>query len=74
MSWQARRYRSHDWHHVPPRHPAPVTPFKIRVRKIDHRAYHQLFANCASLEQCIEILKRDWWPEHTLTLVPKRPA
>ena len=70
MSRTARRYRTHDWHHVPPRNPAAVTPLKMRVRKIDHRAYHQLFQNAASLEQCIEILKRDWWPEHKPFLVP----
>jgi hypothetical protein len=60
MSWNAKRYK-YNWHHVPPRNPARTTPVKIRVRKIDHMAYHQLFANAASLEQCIEILKRDWW-------------
>lgn len=61
MSWNARRFKSHDAHHVPPRHPATTTPFKMKVRKIDHRAYHQLFANAASFEQCVEILWRDWW-------------
>ena len=66
MSWNARRFKSYDFHHVPPRHPAQSTPIKIRVRKIDHRAYHQLFFNAANLEQCIEILRRDWWPNTNL--------
>jgi hypothetical protein len=45
---------------------------KIRVRKIDHRAYHQIFQNAGSLEQCIEILKRDWWPQNNLIQFPER--
>lgn len=57
------RLLTHNWHHVPPKHPASITPIKLRVRKKDHEAYHQLFSNAGSLEQCIEILKRDWWPE-----------
>jgi hypothetical protein len=73
MSWSARRYKVRDWHHVPPQNPAPTAPMKLRVRKIDHRAYHQLFANAATLEQCIEILKRDWWPERKPFLVPRPP-
>ncbi|MCL5667354.1 MAG: hypothetical protein M1383_06315 [Patescibacteria group bacterium] len=36
---------------------------KIRVLKADHDAYNRLFANAASLDQCIQILKRDWWPQ-----------
>jgi hypothetical protein len=62
MSWHAKHFRR-NWHHVPPQHPATVTPMKIRVNKKDHAAYHQIFQNAASLEQCIEILKRDWWPD-----------
>jgi hypothetical protein len=71
VSWRARRFKSRDWHHVPPRNPAADTPFKMRVRKIDHQAYHKLFSNAANLNQCVEILKRDWWPERRLTLVRK---
>lgn len=69
MSWSAKRFgrnrkrRSNwNWHHVPPRNPAKTLPIKLRVRKIDHEAYNQLFQNAASLEQCIAILRRDWWP------------
>ena len=61
MSWKARRFKSKDEHHVPPRHPSLTTPVKIRVNKIDHAAYHQLFQNAGSYEQCCEILYRDWW-------------
>jgi hypothetical protein len=61
MSWHARRYLTKNWHHVPPQNPAKTTPFKIRVSKKDHAAYHQLFANAGSFEQCCEILWRDWW-------------
>ena len=57
-----RLVRRRDWHHVPPRNPSLTTPIKIRVRRKDHMAYHRLFSNAGSLEQCIEILKRDWWP------------
>lgn len=64
MSWKAKRFRDRGYniHHVPPKHPAPATPIRIRVKKEDHEAYNRLFQNAASLEQCIEILKRDWWP------------
>lgn len=61
MSWNARRFKSMNEHHVPPRNPARSTPFKMRIKKVDHAAYHQLFANAASFEQCVEILWRDWW-------------
>lgn len=63
MSLNAKRYRRKwNWHHVPPRHPAAATPLKIRVDKKDHEAYNRLFGNAGSLEQCVEILRRDWWP------------
>lgn len=61
MSWHARRFKSRNEHHIPPRHPAQTIPVKIRVNKIDHAAYHQLFANAASFEDCVAILYRDWW-------------
>lgn len=48
-------------HHVPPRHPAKNTPFLLRKSVKDHRAYHQLFRNAGSYEQCCEILLREWW-------------
>jgi hypothetical protein len=48
-------------HHAPPQHPDPA-PAVIRIDERRHRSYHLLFANAASLEDCIAILKRDWWP------------
>ena len=47
-------------HHVPPVHPDPV-PRTIKVDERHHRAYHLLFANAKDIEDCIAILKRDWW-------------
>lgn len=73
MSLQAKRYRLElvenkrnspegmSKHHVPPRHPATRTPFLLRKSVKDYRAYHQLFRNCGSYEQCCEILLREWW-------------
>ena len=64
MSWHARRFNGKpvmNVHHVPPQNPATKTPFKVRVNKLDHMAYHQLFANAGTFEQCVEILWRDWW-------------
>ena len=66
MSWNAKRFQKPKrWnlHHVPPRHPALSTPEKIPVNKKAHIAYHRIFRNAGSLEQCIEILRRDWWPQ-----------
>ena len=48
-------------HHVPPRNPARALP-SIRIDERRHRAYHLLFANAASFEDCVQILRRDWWP------------
>ncbi len=59
MSYQARRYKRNDEHHIPPRHPAVHTPIKKRVNKQDHIAYHRIFQNAGSFEQCVEILR--WW-------------
>ena len=56
----------YDYHHIPPRNPARTTPVKLKILKKDHEAYNQLFANAASLSQCVEILMRDWWPNSTL--------
>ena len=58
MSWTAKRYQR-NWHHIPPQNPAAIPPIKKRVNKIDHAAYHQLFQNAGSFEQCVEILR--WW-------------
>lgn len=64
MSWNAKRYRkTHlegtNKHHIPPRHPSASIPVRKRVNKRDHAAYHQLFQNASSFEQCVSILK--WW-------------
>ena len=62
MSWNAKRFKQNsNWHHIPPKHPAQSTPFKIRVNKRDHQAYHQLFANARTFEDCVAILWRNWW-------------
>ena len=61
MSWKAKRFRRTNIHHIPPQHPASNIPFKVRVNKLDHAAYHQLFANAATFEDCVAILYRDWW-------------
>jgi hypothetical protein len=61
MSWNANRFTAKSDHHIPPRHPAfhlPV-PVKKKVSVIDHRAYHQLFQNAGSYEECEKILR--WW-------------
>jgi hypothetical protein len=28
-----------------------------------HEAYHTIFGPSPNLEECIAILKRDWWPD-----------
>ena len=58
MSWHAKRYQTNE-HHIPPKHPTVNPPIKKRVSKIDHAAYHQLFQNAGSFEQCVSILR--WW-------------
>ena len=59
MSFQAKRFRKMSDHHIPPRNPATHTPVKKRVKDVDHKAYHQLFSNAGSFDQCVEILR--WW-------------
>ena len=59
MSWNARRYQKMNWHHIPPKNPSDAVPVRKRVSKLDHSAYHQLFQNAGSFEQCVSILK--WW-------------
>lgn len=71
MSWQARRYqpmvnRKMTKHHVPPR--SKGAQFTLDKPENVHNAYHLLFGNAGSLEECISILRRDWWtptdPDH----------
>lgn len=72
MSWKRKRsfydsenrvlgnLRRMTRHHVPPQFPDPL-PRTIRVDERHHRAYHLIFGNARNLEDCIKILKRDWW-------------
>jgi hypothetical protein len=46
-------------HHVPPR--SVGAKFILYKTQKEHEAYHLLFRNAASYEECCEILKRDWW-------------
>lgn len=52
--------RKHNKHHVPPQSKGGKEV--ILVDTIHHRAYHILFKNAGSLEECVAILKREWWP------------
>lgn len=71
MSWGAKRYENRKLnghrdkdeittHHVPPRSRG-ATLFTLKKKYIEHVAYHVLFGNAASLEECIQILRREWW-------------
>ncbi len=55
--------RKYDKHHVPPRHPDYRPRFIVRKKVSHHRAYHLLFQAAKSLEDCIEILRHDWWSQ-----------
>lgn len=75
MSLKARRYQERQAqeygltiiqtktskHHVPPRHPDKQPHFIFRVDDRHHRAYHLLFKAAKSFEDCVEILRNDWW-------------
>lgn len=84
MSWNAKRFAEPQSiedirkfgnpekmtrHHAPPRHP-DVTPKIIKVNEYSHRAYHHLFGNARSLEDCIKILERDWWKHESSATKP----
>ncbi len=47
-------------HHVPPTSRRP-TDYILMKRRRAHMAYHEIFVNAASYEECCKILKRDWW-------------
>jgi hypothetical protein len=48
-------------HHIPPRR---AGRFILKhVNKRHHVAYHMLFGNSGSLQECIEILRQHWWPD-----------
>ena len=70
MSLQAKRFRFEalreterhkKHHHVPPRSRGGT--HTIRVETVQHRAYHILFGAAGSLDECVMILRRDWWPD-----------
>jgi len=46
-------------HHVPPK--SIGAQFILYKTCKEHEAYHLLFGNAASYEECCKILKRDWW-------------
>lgn len=48
-------------HHVPPKSKGGTKT--ILVDTIEHRAFHILFKNAGSLQECIDILRKEWWPE-----------
>lgn len=76
MSWNAMRYhreprrfrferypthgRRTNRHHVPPKSEGGT--YVIEADTIQHRAYHILFGNAASIDECVQVLKRNWWP------------
>ena len=68
MSWNAVRYRDPkvtarvktSTHHVPPRSRGKAL-FTVEKPHVQHLAYHILFGNAGSFEECCEILKREWW-------------
>ena len=79
MSWNALRFRkqssfrferckgrTRDNHHVPPKSRGGTRT--VEVETVKHRAYHILFANASCIEDCIAILRREWWPD------PHKPA
>lgn len=49
-------------HHVPPRHPDPTPKIIPNLRRSHLDAYRLLFGSSRSIEECIDILKHDWWP------------
>lgn len=56
-----RRLERMTSHHVPPRNPDPQPRYIQRVDERHHRAFHLLFKAAASFEDCVAILKHDWW-------------
>lgn len=51
-------------HHCPPRHPNHPTNeerFILKKSEKEHRAYHVIFGNSSSLQECIDILTKYWW-------------
>lgn len=50
-------------HHVPPRHPDKTPKRILRKTKVQHEAYHTLFAAAKSYEDACMILLLDWWTD-----------
>ena len=46
-------------HHVPPK--SVGAQFILYKTRKEHEAYHLLFGNAASYEECCKILKEQWW-------------
>jgi len=55
-----KKERKMTIHHVPPRSRGK-TQFLLEKPEHEHRAYHLLFGNAASYEECCQILWKDWW-------------
>lgn len=53
-------------HHVPPTSrcktpEAKAKQFILKKTETQHRAYHVLFANLATYQECCEVLLDEWW-------------
>lgn len=60
---QRKRNVKKTKHHVPPTNPdKEIKPRIIKKQQRHHEAYHLLFGAAPSLNSCIIILARDWWP------------
>jgi len=46
-------------HHVPPK--SKGAEFILQKEWNRHSAYHLIFGNAASYEECCRILQKDWW-------------
>jgi len=53
-------------HHIPPVR-AQVYTRKRVTRKV-HEAYHLIFGPSPTFEACLEILRRDWWPNRSVAM------
>ena len=60
--WWSRRNMTD--HHSPPR--SSMRKWRGRLLRKEenrHTAYHILFGNAGSFEECVNILRHDWWPQ-----------
>jgi hypothetical protein len=60
MKKKVRREDRITIHHVPPKSRGK-TKFLLEKPENQHRAYHLLFSNAGSYEECCQILWKDWW-------------